>query len=116
MDHIRTHTKEHPEIGKIHHLPTHTLDAPSTNHFEYDLTQGGWFMSTDLDQLLNYSTFILENGIEYKNDFYGSLLCFKEEHNVSGVPDKVVGCMSTLIRKLCRQTYLDAAVEEEDDE
>ena len=73
-------------------------------------------MSTDLDQLLNYSTFILENGIEYKNDFYGSLLCFKEEHDVSGVPDKVVGCMSTLIRKLCTQDYLDAAVEEEDDE
>ena len=73
-------------------------------------------MSTDLDKLLNYSTFILENGIEYKNDFYGSLLCFKEEHDVSGVPDKVVGCMSKLIRKLCAQDYLDAAVEEEDDE
>ena len=113
IDHIRTHTKVHPEIGKIHHLPTHTLDAPQTNPFEFNFTQGGWFMSTDLDELLNYSTFILENGIVYKNEFYGSLLCFKWEHDCSGVPDKVVGCKSKVIRGLCKEDYLDAAVEDE---
>ena len=112
IQHIRTHTKVHPEIGKIHHLPTHTLDAPETNPFEFDFTQGGWFMSTDLDQLLNYSTFILENGIVYKNEFYASLVCFKGEY-VPNTADKFIGCKNNLIRTLCRQAYLDAAVDDE---
>jgi hypothetical protein len=73
-------------------------------------------MSTDLDKLLNYSTFILENGIVYKNDFYASLVCFKEGHDVSGAADRVIGCKSKLIRGLCAQTYLDARAEEEEDE
>ena len=70
-------------------------------------------MSTDLDELLNYSTFILENGIVYKNEFYGSLLCFKGDHDGSGVPDKVVGCKSKVIRGLCKEDYLDT--NDEDD-
>ena len=116
MEHIRTHTKEHPEIGTIHHLPTHTLNAPETNPFEFDATQGGWFMSTDLDKLLNYSTFILENGIVYKNDFYASLVCFKEGHDVSGAADRVIGCKSKLIRSLCVRDYLEEESPSVDDE
>ena len=73
-------------------------------------------MSTDLDKLLNYSTFILENGIVYKNDFYASLVCFKEGYDVSGAADRVIGCKSKLIRSLCARAFLEEESPSVDDE
>ena len=113
IQHIRTHTIDHPEIGRIHHLPMYSLDAP-INTEEFDYLNGGWFMSTNLDELLSYSAFTLEYGIVYDNNFYGTLYCFNTD-DISGAADKCIP-MLQCIRNLSRRNALESILYNDDDE